>query len=54
MSTETNDIIEKLRESLLQRYQEKLEESMRGSHSVDLLYYHLTAQQSSHRNQVIC
>ena len=31
MGSETNDIIEKLRESLLQIYQERLEESMRGS-----------------------
>ena len=45
MASETNDIIEELRESLLQNYQKGLEESMRGSEfvrdSVDLLYYHL-------------
>ena len=45
MRTETNDIIEKLFESLLQKYQEGLKESMRGSgfipDSVNLLYYHL-------------
>ena len=45
MGSETNDIIEELRESLLQKCQEVLEESMRGSEfiidSVDLLYYYL-------------
>ena len=45
MSSETNDIIEELCESLLQKYQERSEESMRGSEfifdSVDLLYYNL-------------
>ena len=46
MGSETYDIIEELCESLLQNYQEKLEESMRrGSEfifdSIDLLYYHL-------------
>ena len=45
MGSETNDIIEELRESLLQKCQEGLEESMRGSEfiidSVDLLYYYL-------------
>ena len=44
MGSETNDIIEELRESL-QKYQEGLEQSMRESEfvfdSVDLLYYHL-------------
>ena len=43
MGSETNEIIEKLRQSLLQKYQEGLEEPMRGSEfihdSVDLLYY---------------
>ena len=43
MGSETNDIIEKLCKSVLQKYQEGLEESMRGSKfifdSVDLLYY---------------
>ena len=45
MVGETNDIICKLFESLLQRYREGLEESMKKSdfapNSVDLLYYHL-------------
>ena len=45
MSSETNDIIEELCESLLQKDQERSEESMRGSEfifdSVDLLYYNL-------------
>ena len=45
MGSETNDIIEELCESLLQKYQEWLEESMRGSEfifdSVDLLHYNL-------------
>ena len=48
MGSETNDIIEKLRESHLQRYQERLEDSMRGSEflcdSVGLMYYHLSTQ----------
>ena len=48
MGSETNNIIENLRESLLQRYRKRLEESMRASEfvcdSVDLLYYHLTTQ----------
>ena len=45
MGSETNDVIEELRESLLQKYQKGLEESMRGSEfvrdSIDWLYYHL-------------
>ena len=45
IGNETNEIIEELFESLLQRYQEGLEESMRGSNffnnGVDLLYYKL-------------
>ena len=45
MGSETDDITDELFESLLQKYQEGLEESMRGSEfirdSVDLLYYHL-------------
>ena len=45
MGSETDDIINKLFESLLQRYQEGLEEIMKGRDfvpdSVDLLYYHL-------------
>ena len=42
---ETDNIIEEICKSLSQKYQERLEESMRGSNfyfdSVDLLYYHL-------------
>ena len=45
MDNETNEIIEKLFDSLLQKCQSGLEESMRGSefipNSVDLLYYQL-------------
>ena len=45
MGSETNDIIEELSEYFLQNYQERLEESMKGSEfifdSVDLMYYHL-------------
>ena len=45
MGNETDDIINKLFESLLQRYQEELEETVKRSDfaldSVDLLYYHL-------------
>ena len=49
MGNETDAIIERHFESLLQKYQEGLEESMkRGSEfifdSVDLLYYHLQKQ----------
>ena len=45
IGSETNDIIEELRKSLLQNYQKGLEESMTGSEfvcdSIELLYYHL-------------
>ena len=45
MDNETDEIIEKLLGSLLQNYQERLEEKMRGSEfvfdSVDLLHYNL-------------
>ena len=45
IDNETDEIIEKLLESHLQRYQKDLEEKMRGSEfvfdSVDLLYYKL-------------
>ena len=45
MRSATNDVIEELRESLLQKYQEGLEDSMRRSEfifdSVDLLCYNL-------------
>ena len=43
--SETDEIIEEIFKSLLQRYQEGLEESMKGSEfifdSVNLLHYHL-------------
>ena len=43
--SETDKIIEEPFESLLQRYQEGLEESMKGSEfifdSIDILYYNL-------------
>ena len=43
MGSKTDEIIEELFESLLQRYQEGLEKSMRGSEfifaSADVLYY---------------
>ena len=45
ISSETNDIIKELYESLLQNYQKGLEESTRGSEfvfdSAGFLYYHL-------------
>ena len=45
IDSQTNGIIEELLESLLQRYQEGLEESIKGSDfifdSVDLLHYRL-------------
>ena len=45
MGSEINDIIKELLESLIQKYQERLEESMKGSgfyfDDVDLLHYHL-------------
>ena len=45
MGSEADEIIEDLFESFLQKYQEGLEESMRGSEfscdSVDVLYYNL-------------
>ena len=45
VSSETNEIIIDLFESFLQKYQEVLEESMRGSEfvydSVNVLYYNL-------------
>ena len=45
IGSETNEIIEELFKSFLQRYQEGLEESMKGSEfifdSVNLLHYHL-------------
>ena len=45
MGSETDEIIEDLFKSLLQKYQEGLEESMKGSEfifdSVDALYYNL-------------
>ena len=45
IGSETDEIIEELFQSLLQRYQERLEKSMKESEfifdSVNLLYYHL-------------
>ena len=45
LGSETDETIQKLFKSLLQRYQEGLEESMKGSEfifdSVNLLHYHL-------------
>ena len=45
MSSETDDIADEIFESLLQKYQEGLERSMKGSgfifDGVSLLYYHL-------------
>ena len=45
IGSETDEIIEDLFKSFLQKYQERLEESMRGSefvyNSVDVLYYNL-------------
>ena len=45
VGTETDEIIKDLFESFLQKYQEGLEESMRGSEfvcdNVDVLYYNL-------------
>ena len=45
MGSETNDIMEEFCEYPLQKYQEGLEESMKGAEftfdSVDLLHYHL-------------
>ena len=45
MGNETDNVIEELCESLLQKYQNRLEEKMKESDfvrdSVDLLYYHL-------------
>ena len=45
MSSETDEIIEELFESLLQKYQKRLEKSIRGSEfifdHVDALYYNL-------------
>ena len=45
MGSETDEIIKEIFESLLQRYQQRLEESMKGSESifdsVDVLYFYL-------------
>ena len=50
MGSETDKIIEELFESLLQRYQEGLEESVKGKNiifdSVDALYYDLNKTSS--------
>ena len=43
MGSQTNDIIEELFESFLQRYQERLEESMKGGDFIfDVLIYCIT------------
>ena len=46
IGSETDEIIDELFESFLQKYQEGLEESVRGSEivydSVDVLYYNLS------------
>ena len=56
MGSETNDIIEELCESPLQKYQEGLQESMKGTEfifdSVDLLHYHLQKNKPK-KNRVI-
>ena len=56
MGSETDDIIKELRKSLFQRYQEGLDEPMKGSgfthNSVDLLYYHL--HKTSLKRWIIC
>ena len=56
IGSETDDIIDEFFESLLQKYQEGLEESMKGSEfifdSVDLLYYHLQKNKPK-KNRVI-
>ena len=53
MGSETDNVIEDLFRSLLQRYQEGLEESMRGSEfifdSVDALYYDLNKNKLKQR-----
>ena len=41
MGSETDDIINEFFKSLLQKYQEGLEEPIRGSELFDLLYYNL-------------
>ena len=50
---ETDNIIEEICKSLSQKYQERLEESMRGSDfyfdRVDLLYYHLQKNKSKQK-----
>ena len=55
MGNETGGIIDKLFESLLQKYQEGLQESMRGSEfifdSVDLLYYHFQKRSLSRKGR---
>ena len=57
MSSETNDITEEPCKSLLQKYQEGLEESMKGSQftfdSVDLLSYKLQKQVLTERDHHI-
>ena len=60
MSSETNEIIEKLFKSLLQRYQEGLEELMRGNEFIfDSVDYYITIfkkqawKESDHHIQIL-
>ena len=57
MVSETDEIIEERFKSLLQKYQEKLKESMRGSnfliYSVDVLHYDLNRISLSRRGSYI-
>ena len=57
MGSETNDIIEELFKSLLQKYQEGLAESMKESEfifdSVDLFYYHLQKNKPEQNGRII-
>ena len=53
LGSKTDDIITECFDSLLQKYQKKLEETLRGSEfipdSVDLLYYHLQKNKFKNR-----
>ena len=55
MGSETDDIVDELFESLLQKYLEGLEKSMKGSRfifdSVDFLYYHLQKTSLSRKGE---
>ena len=56
VGSETDEIMKGLFKSLLQRYQERLEESMKGNEfifdSVNLLHYHLQKKKSE-KNRII-